>query len=99
MFQLKTLPSNDRDAIARMILEELEDPRGWDESFARSPNLLAKLTAEAMAEQLADAWQQVKRKSLTKLANFKYFTCIWSYMIQLTVRSRRKTSGLFFSSR
>ncbi|MDB9511151.1 hypothetical protein PN499_08150 [Kamptonema animale CS-326] len=41
-----------------------------------------------MTEHLADAWQQTKRKSLTKLANFKYFTCIWSYMIQLTVRSR-----------
>lgn len=88
MLQLKILPSNDRDAIATMILEELQARRGWDESFARSPNLLAKLTAEAMAEHLADGWQQTKRKSLTKLANFKYFTCIWSYMIQLTVRSR-----------
>ncbi|WP_449416404.1 hypothetical protein [Phormidium nigroviride] len=32
-----------------MILEELEDRRGWDESFARSLNLLAKLTVEAIA--------------------------------------------------
>ncbi len=33
-----------------MILEELEDERKWDESFARSPELLAKLAVEAMAE-------------------------------------------------
>ena len=36
-----------------MILEELEDERKWDESFARSPELLAKLAAEAMAEHRA----------------------------------------------
>lgn len=38
---------------AMMILEELEDERRWDESFARSPELLAKLAAEAMAKHRA----------------------------------------------
>lgn len=33
-----------------MILEELEDDHRWDESFARSSNLLAELAAEAMVE-------------------------------------------------
>ncbi len=33
-----------------MILEELEDERRWDEAFAPSPDMLAKLATEAMAE-------------------------------------------------
>lgn len=48
--QLKTLPTEKQDAIATLILEELEEDQQWDESFARSPDLLAKLAAEAMAE-------------------------------------------------
>ena len=51
--RLKTLPSSEQDAIATMILEELEDERRWDESFTRSPDLLAKLASEAMAEYRA----------------------------------------------
>lgn len=31
--RLKTLPSSEQDAIARLILEELEDERRWDMNF------------------------------------------------------------------
>jgi hypothetical protein len=48
--QLKTRSIDEQDAIAAMILEELEDDRQWDESFARSPNLLAQMAAAAMEE-------------------------------------------------
>ncbi len=48
--RLKTLPADEQDALAAMILEELEDERRWDEAFARSPDVLAKLAAEAMTE-------------------------------------------------
>jgi hypothetical protein len=51
--RLKMLPTSEQDAIATMILEELEDERRWDESFARSPDLLAQLATEAMAEHRA----------------------------------------------
>lgn len=34
--RLKTLPPSDQNAITTLILEELEDDRRWDESFARS---------------------------------------------------------------
>jgi hypothetical protein len=51
--KLKTLPTNEQDAIATMILDELDDERHWDESFARSPDLLARLAVEAMAEYYA----------------------------------------------
>lgn len=46
---VENLPS----AIAALILEELEDDNRWDESFSSSPDLLAKLAAEAMAEHRA----------------------------------------------
>jgi aspartate/glutamate racemase len=48
--QLQALPSNEQDAIARIILEEIEEERRWDQSFARSSDILAKLASEAMSE-------------------------------------------------
>lgn len=32
--RLKTLPASDQDAIAAMILEELEEEVRWDSTFA-----------------------------------------------------------------
>ena len=57
--QLKTLPIDKQDAIATLILEEIEDERRWDESFTRSPDLLAKLAAEAMVEYRAGKTQEL----------------------------------------
>lgn len=62
--QLRTLPTSQQDAIAAMILQELEDERRWDESFARSPDLLAKLAAEAMAEHRAGKTQELDPETL-----------------------------------
>jgi hypothetical protein len=56
--RLKALPTDKQDAIATLILEELEDDRQWDELFDRSPDLLAKLAAEAMAEYRAGTTQE-----------------------------------------
>lgn len=42
-----------------MILEELEDDRRWDESFARSPNLLAQMASAAMEEYHAGQTQEL----------------------------------------
>ena len=57
--QLKTLSTDKQDAIATLILEEIEDERRWDESFARSPDLLAKLAADAMVEYRAGKTQEL----------------------------------------
>lgn len=43
----RSLPDAEQDAIAALILEEIEDDRRWDESFARSPGKLAALAAHA----------------------------------------------------
>ena len=57
--RLKTLLTDQQDAIATLILEEIEDERRWDESFARSPDLLAKLAAGAMVEYRAGKTQEL----------------------------------------
>jgi hypothetical protein len=62
--QLKTLSTAQQDAIATIILAELEEEQRWDNSFARSPNLLAKLAAEAMAEHRSDKTQELDPETL-----------------------------------
>ena len=62
--KLKTRPISEQDAIAALILEELEDDNRWDESFARSPDLLTKLAAEAMAEHRAGKTQELDPETL-----------------------------------
>ncbi len=44
------LPPEQQDFIAAIILEELEDERRWDKTFAESQDLLAKLAEEARDE-------------------------------------------------
>ena len=62
--KLKTLPATEQDAIASMILEELEDELRWDESFSRSSDTLGKLAALAMAEYHAGKTQELDPKTL-----------------------------------
>jgi hypothetical protein len=62
--RLKALPANQQDAIAAMILEELEDEIRWDKTFASSPDFLAQLAAEAMAEYHAGKTQELDPETL-----------------------------------
>jgi hypothetical protein len=62
--RLKTLPTDEQDAIATLILDELEEEQRWDESFARSPDLLAKLAAEAMVEYRSGKTQELDPETL-----------------------------------
>ena len=62
--QLKTLSTAQQDAIASLILAELEEEQRWDDSFTRSPNLLAKLAAEAMAEHRLGKTQELDPETL-----------------------------------
>jgi hypothetical protein len=62
--RLKALPKHEQDAIAALILEELEDEVRWDETFAQSQDALAQLAAEAMAEYRADKTQALDPESL-----------------------------------
>ena len=62
--RLQTLPADKQDEIATLILEELEEEQRWDESFARSPDVLAKLAAQAMAEYRAGKTQELDPETL-----------------------------------
>ena len=61
--RLKTLTASEQDAIAAMILEELEDEILWDEAFARSALRIAKLATEAMAEYRAGKTKELNPKT------------------------------------
>ena len=43
--EARKLPGPEQDAIAAIILEEIQDERLWDEAFARSPAKLAAMKA------------------------------------------------------
>jgi hypothetical protein len=62
--KIKTLPSDQQEAIASIILEEIEEEKRWDQSFARSPDLLAKLAAEAMTEYRQGKTQELDPETL-----------------------------------
>jgi hypothetical protein len=62
--KLKTLSSSQQDAIAAMILEELEDEIRWDQTFANSQDALALLASEAMAEYKAGKTEELEPDKL-----------------------------------
>jgi hypothetical protein len=62
--RLQTLPESEQNAIASIILDEIEDERLWDEAFARSPDILAQLAASAMAEYHAGETQELNPDTL-----------------------------------
>ena len=44
------LSESEQDALAAVILADLEDDRRWSEAFSSSQDVLAQLAAEARAE-------------------------------------------------
>ena len=55
--EVEQLAEPDQDAIAALILEELEDERRWQRSFAQSPQALGRLAEEALGEHRAGLTQ------------------------------------------
>ncbi|RUR72980.1 hypothetical protein PCC6912_59780 [Chlorogloeopsis fritschii PCC 6912] len=47
-----------------MILEKLEDEARWDATFAKSQDVLAKLTSETTTEDRAGKTQELDRQTL-----------------------------------
>ncbi|MGB3510561.1 MAG: hypothetical protein WBA93_15260 [Microcoleaceae cyanobacterium] len=48
--KLSQLPENQQEAIAYLILAEIEDEKKWAENFANSQDQLVQLADEAIAE-------------------------------------------------
>lgn len=61
---LKSLDAEKQDAIASLIMKELEDEAKWDTAFASSQKLLANLATEAMAEYDAGQTQVLNPETL-----------------------------------
>lgn len=57
--KVKGLPAKEQDAIAAMILEELEDEQQWNDTFAHSQDALAKLASVAMQEYRSGKTQEL----------------------------------------
>lgn len=51
--EVRKLPDAEQDAIAALILEEIEDDRRWEEAVARSPGKLAALAARTCSSARA----------------------------------------------
>ncbi|MBX9254483.1 hypothetical protein H1Q63_11085 [Desmonostoc muscorum CCALA 125] len=62
--RVKQLPETEQDAIAALILEELEDEARWDKAFAQSHDVLAELAAAALAEDQAGKTQELDPETL-----------------------------------
>lgn len=59
LIEVYKLPPELQDFIAAIILEELEDERRWDKTFAESQDLLAKLAEETRADIKAGRVKQM----------------------------------------
>ncbi|HEX8525190.1 MAG TPA: hypothetical protein VF669_23265 [Tepidisphaeraceae bacterium] len=62
--RVRELPEREQDAIAQIVLEELESERRWDELFARSPEKLEKLADKAWSEHEAGKTQELDPEQL-----------------------------------
>jgi hypothetical protein len=51
--RVSTLPDREQDALASVLLDELESERRWDQLFASSQDLLGLMAREALAEYRA----------------------------------------------
>lgn len=47
------LPEEEQDALAAVLIQEMESERRWAEAFAKSQDTAAKLADEAIAEYRA----------------------------------------------
>jgi hypothetical protein len=61
------LSPEEQDALAHWILEELASERRWEQAFAESRDVLAKLADEALAE-----YRSGKPKNLTLINKAPY---------------------------
>lgn len=48
--RIRELPAEQQDAIAALILEEIEDEAKWDAAFERSADVLERLAADGKDE-------------------------------------------------
>ncbi len=55
----RELPEAEQDAIAQIVIDEIESERRWDELLAKSPEKLRKFADRAWAEHEAGGSQEL----------------------------------------
>jgi hypothetical protein len=55
----RELPEAEQNAIAQIVIDEIESERRWDELLAKSPEKLRKLADRAWAEHEAGGSQEL----------------------------------------
>jgi hypothetical protein len=55
----RELPEAEQDAIAQIVIDEIESERRWDELFAKSPEKLRKLADRAWSEHEAGGSEEL----------------------------------------
>lgn len=58
------LPEDEQDALGRILLEELNSERRWEEIFSGSHDLLAELADQALAEHRAGRTEKLDPEKL-----------------------------------
>jgi len=62
--EVSRLPEPEQEVVGAWILAELESERRWDELFARSPELLSEMAAEAIREDEAGLTEPLNPEKL-----------------------------------
>jgi len=62
--KVSQLPDTGQDAIARLVLDEIESDRRWDELMAGSVRPLAELADQAWAEHEGGASEELDPEKL-----------------------------------
>jgi hypothetical protein len=63
--ELTKLSEAEQEAVGAWILAELESERRWDDLFARSPDLLSEMAAEAIREDEAGLTEALDPEKLS----------------------------------
>ena len=67
----KSLPESDQDALARLLIDEIESERRWDELFARSGQRVRSLADEAWAEHEAGRTEPLDESRCAVVGNLR----------------------------
>ncbi len=62
LHEVSKLPLEKQEAIASIIIEELEDERRWDEAFAASQDKLAKLAQKVREDVKAGRFKKMGQR-------------------------------------
>ena len=62
--KVRQMPEDEQNAIAQIVLDEIESERRWEELFAKSPEKLRELADRAWAEHEAGGSEELDADTL-----------------------------------